>query len=57
MAYLDAGTRLVWLADPRRRLVTVYTGDRLARLLRSGEALDGGEVLPGFVLSLDDLFA
>lgn len=57
MAYLDAGTQLVWLVDPRRHLVTVYTADRLARLLRSGESLDGGAVLPGFALPLDELFA
>lgn len=57
LAYLDAGVRLVWLVEPRRRVVSVYGADRTARLLGEGDSLDGGEVLPGFRLSLADLFA
>jgi Uma2 family endonuclease len=55
--YLDAGVRLVWLIDPRRQTVTVYTPDRTAHILRSPDVLDGGDVLPGFRLSLAELFA
>lgn len=55
--YLAAGVRLVWIVDPVAEVVTVYEPDGAARLLRPGEALDGGEVLPGFALALDELFA
>ncbi len=55
--YLAAGVRLVWIVDPVAEVVTVYEPDGAARLLRPGEVLDGGEVLPGFSLALDALFA
>jgi Uma2 family endonuclease len=54
--YLDAGVRLLWLIEPRRRTVTVYTPDRHARILREGDELDGGDVLPGFKLAVAELF-
>lgn len=50
LEYLAAGTRLVWVVEPRRRIVTVYTPDRTARILREDELLDGGDALPGFSL-------
>lgn len=57
--YLAAGTRLVWVVDPPRQAVTVFSPDGQARTLRaaSGDALDGGEVLLSFRLPLADLFA
>jgi Uma2 family endonuclease len=56
-AYLEAGVRIVWAVDPRQRTVTVYQPDLTARVLREGDVLDGGEVLPEFRLSLAELFA
>lgn len=55
--FLDAGTQLVWVVEPRLRMVTAWTPDRTARILRDGEVLDGGDVLPGFTLPLAELFA
>jgi Uma2 family endonuclease len=55
MMYLDAGVRLVWVADPRSRTVTVYAADRTARLLSKGDEL-GGEVLPGFRVRVGELY-
>jgi Uma2 family endonuclease len=55
--YLDAGVRLVWIVDPRRRTVTVYTPDGASRVVTDSEELDGGEVLPGFRLPLAELFS
>ncbi len=57
LTYLDAGVRLVWVVDPRRRTVAVYTPDGMARILRQGDALDGGDVIPGFSMPVADLFA
>jgi Uma2 family endonuclease len=54
--YLHAGVRLLWLVDPRRRMVTVHTPDGAARVLRIEDELDGGDVLPGFRLPLTDVF-
>lgn len=56
LEYLEAGVRLVWLVEPIRQTVTVYAADRTARVLRVGDTLDGGEVLPGFSLPLAELF-
>jgi Uma2 family endonuclease len=56
-SYLDAGVRVVWLVEPRRRTLTVYHADRSARILRADDELDGGDVLPGFRLRISELFA
>lgn len=55
--YFDAGVRLVWFVDPRRRVVEVYSGKKSSKLLREHETLTGGRVLPGFSLPLKELFA
>ena len=49
--------RLVWYVDPEARTVQVFTSATEARLLRESDTLDGGDVLPGFVLPLRELFA
>jgi Uma2 family endonuclease len=50
--YFRAGVRLVWYADPKRRTVRVYTGPNRSVLLRDDQKLGGGDVLPGFSLSI-----
>ena len=55
--YFDAGTKLVWIIDPRARTARVFTGPEKSRLLKAGDALEGGDVLPGFRLALAELFA
>ena len=55
--YLDAGSRLVWVIDAARQLVTVYREDGSQALLGVNETLDGGEVLSGFTYALRELFA
>jgi Uma2 family endonuclease len=55
--WLSAGTRLLWLIDPRRRTVHVYRQDGSQSLLRDSDALDGEAVLPGFTCQLSELFA
>jgi len=54
--YFEAGTRLVWLIDPRARTARVFTSAKESVLLKEDDSLDGGEVLPGFTLSLRELF-
>lgn len=55
MEYLDAGVRLVWVVDPRRRTVTEYHPDGTARILRETDVLGGGDVLPGFQVPVAEL--
>lgn len=54
--YLDAGVHIVWVVDPPRRTVAVYTPDSVAHILREHDTLDGGDALPGFRLPIADLF-
>ncbi|MEX0703726.1 MAG: Uma2 family endonuclease [Planctomycetales bacterium] len=54
--YFDAGVRLVWLIDPPTRSAKSHTAaDRFEPIPPNG-TIDGGEVLPGFTLSLQELF-
>ncbi|MGH7571153.1 MAG: Uma2 family endonuclease [Gemmatimonadota bacterium] len=55
--YLEAGTRLVWVVEPRRRSVTVYRSRTEIQLLREEDALDGVDVLPGFSVTVAEIFA
>jgi len=54
--YLSSGVTLVWVVYPRQRRVAVHTPDSNATVLGTDDALDG-DVVPGFRLSLADLFA
>lgn len=54
--YFGAGVRVVWLVDPRKRTVRVHTAVDQFVLIKEGQTLDGGAVLPGFVLRMDELF-
>jgi Uma2 family endonuclease len=54
--YLNAGSKLVWLVDPRARTVTVVRPDGSARLLRSREILEGESALEGFSVPVAELF-
>lgn len=56
LEYLDAGSRMVWVVDPRTRSITVYRSPAEIRLLRRGDTLDGGNVVPGFRLPVEELF-
>ena len=53
--YLDAGTRLVWVIDPVGRSAAVFLPEGRPLLLGEDGVLDGGDVLPGFSVSLRDL--
>jgi Uma2 family endonuclease len=54
--YFANGTRLVWLADPKKRTVAVHAPDARPYILGNGEFLDGGDVLPGFRVAVNRLF-
>lgn len=55
--YFEAGVRLVWYIDVESRTAIMYSAvDQPVEIDEDGE-LDGGDVLPGFSLSLRELFA
>ena len=54
--YLAAGSRLVWVVYPDLKQVHVYTDLTSARILTEPAELDGSDVIPGFRLSLTELF-
>ncbi len=54
--YLADGVRLVWLIDPLRRAIYIYTQGEEPRQLRKSEPLTGGDVIPGFMLNPTEFF-
>ena len=56
-AWLAAGARVVWVADPRDSSVTVHELDHAPRRLAAADTLDGAPLLPGFHLPVGDVFA
>src|SRR5918993_5558175 len=55
--YQEAGVPLIWLVDPDAVTVTVIAVGMSTRVLRSGDTLDGGDVLPGFTVPVVEIFA
>jgi len=54
--YLEAGVRMIWIVDPDARTATVYRPRHDPFILREGDTLDGGELLPGLAIPLGGLF-
>jgi Uma2 family endonuclease len=54
--YLTAGARMVWVIDPQPRRVMVFLPPDHVRVLGPDDALDGGDVLPGFRCAVSELF-
>jgi len=54
--YFKGGTRVVWVVRSEDRIIEVYTGLDELHTLTDADTLDGADVLPGFSLSIRDLF-
>lgn len=54
--YLRAGSRLVWVVDPKRRTVTVHRPNEEPLVLGADDMLSGGDVLPGFEHPVANVF-
>ncbi len=55
--YFAAGLKLLWEANPRKRIVRVYESADSFVELTEKDTLDGGTILPGFRLPLSEWFA
>jgi Uma2 family endonuclease len=56
LRWLQAGTRLVWVVNPRNRTVTVHRPGAPSERLQVADTLTGEDVLPGFACPVADLF-
>lgn len=54
--YLHNGARRVWVADPQRKCVDIYSPDSQPRKIAAGGILTD-DLLPGFALPIAELFA
>ena len=55
--YLDAGTRMVVVADPQSRDVVVHRPGRAPLDLTESDVIDGEDVVPGWKLPVRDIFS
>ncbi len=55
--YFTAGVRMAWYIDPATRSAKSYVAEDRWVDISETQSLTGGDVLPGFELSLQDLFA
>lgn len=53
--WLEAGTKLVWVIDPRSAEARVYRPDGSLTIIGPDGALDGEDVLPDFTCALMDI--
>lgn len=54
--WLEHGTRLVFVVNPRRRTVAVHRADGSVRVLTVEDTLDGEDVAPGWTLPVREIF-
>ena len=54
--YLEAGVRMVWIADPEDQSVTVYREPGEGRALSEDATISGDDVLPGFACRVGEFF-
>ena len=55
--YFENGCRLAWLVLPEETSVLILARGAEPRTAAAGEILDGGDVLPGLAIPVDELFA
>ncbi|MGH9961381.1 MAG: Uma2 family endonuclease, partial [Pyrinomonadaceae bacterium] len=55
-AWLEAGARVVWVVSPKLHAVTVYRSLIDIVTLTKKDTLDGGDVVPGFHIIVEEIF-
>jgi Uma2 family endonuclease len=54
--WLEAGTRMVVVVNPRKSIITVYRSLTEITALTEADTLDGADVVPGWKMSVKDIF-
>ncbi|TVP98960.1 MAG: Uma2 family endonuclease [Planctomycetaceae bacterium] len=54
--WLAAGTRMVLIVNPRKRIVTVYRSLHEITILTADDTLSGDDVVPGWQVAVGDIF-
>ena len=54
--YFKAGVELVWMVDPDSETIDVYISETDFTTLTTADTLDGGTLIPGFTLSVAEIF-
>lgn len=54
--YLEFGVKQVWHVYPDSREIVVHSPDNTSKTYRIGDTISGGDLLPGFVLNVGQLF-
>lgn len=54
--WIEAGTRMVLVVNPRRQTVTVYRSLDNISILDRGDTLDASEVVPGWTCPVEGIF-
>lgn len=55
--YFDIGVQIIWVVNPKRHQIHVYHSLTKTEILDAEDTLTGGEILPGFSVSVAELFA
>ena len=55
--WLEAGAQMVWVVSPKLHTVTVYRSLTDIKTLTEKDTIDGGDVVPGFQISVAEIFA
>jgi Uma2 family endonuclease len=56
LEWLEAGSRMVVVVDPRKRTITCYRSRDEIRVLTEEDVLDGAEVVPGWKMRVGEVF-
>jgi Uma2 family endonuclease len=54
--YLASGSRSVWIVSSKAKQIRIYRSDGTHEVLGESQVLTGETIIPGFTLSLKDLF-
>jgi len=54
--YLEYGSAMVWLVDPRRQTLELHLSDAAPQMLAGDDLIEGGATLTGFRATVSDLF-
>lgn len=54
--WLEAGSKQVWVVSPKMQTVTIYRSTTDIEVIAGNETLNGEDVLPGFQISIAEIF-